>query len=283
MDGNSPRRPLAQQAGTHPLRHPRQPPLLGPRLPPLGILPARRGLRFPSGAFWLPFAGGLIWGLGGAFSFSAIDHLGLARAVSYWAPQNTAWSFALGALLFGELSGLPLRTYLLLGLALAVLVAGIVLITVPDSGGSSDRRQRRRGYLEVAVVGLLWGSYYIPVSASPLPPLAAAFPMSMGMVVAAFLLGLADRKPLRLEKASSYPKAAFAGLLWGVANTSVLFLCAAIGRGRGYAAIQPNLAVSALIGLFVFKEQVPGSPAFRRVLLGALVVTAGGILFGFAR
>lgn len=243
----------------------------------------RGAFAFPSGAFWLPFAGGFIWGLGGAFSFSAIDHLGLARAVGYWAPANTAWGLAWGALLFGELSNLPLRSYLLLALSFAVLLAGIVLISVPDSGGSGEVKARRRGYLEVAIVGLLWGSYYIPVSASVMPPLAAAFPMSVGMVAADLILALADRKPLVLEKPGSYPRAAFAGVLWGVANTAVLFLCADIGRGRGFAAIQPNLAVSALIGLSVFKEQLPGTPAFRRILLGAFVITLGGILFGFAR
>jgi glucose uptake protein len=248
-----------------------------------GVVFLLTGSRFEPSAFVLPFAGGLLWGIAGAFSFSATDRLGLARAVGTWAAINTIAGLFWGALLFGELSGLSTRSYLLIGLSLAVLVAGIRIISVPDKEGSSNRAERIKGYVYVTIVGVLWGSYFIPVTASGQGPLAAAFPMSIGMAVASLVVGLIEGKPLVFDKPSHYLKAFIAGCFWAAANYAMLILCGLIGRGRGFAAIQPNLAVSALIGLFIFKEREPGSPASRRILLGALVTTAGGILFGFAR
>lgn len=250
-------------------------------------LPAA-ALAFPSGAFWLPFLGGVLWGLGGAFGFRAIDDFGLARATSYWSPQNTVWALIWGALLFGELSGLSAKVYIELALSLLLIILGIVLISVPDTPAkdmapSAGKKEKFRGFWDILVTGFLWGSYNIPVSASAMPPLAASLPMALGMVAVVALLALLDHKPIALNKASGYPRSLAAGALWGLANMAVLLLSVIIGRGPAYAVIQPNLAVSALIGLVIFKEQKPGSRNFWRVLAGSLVVTAGAAVFGLAK
>ncbi len=243
---------------------------------------------FPAGAAWLPFLGGVLWGLGGAFGFRAIDDFGLARATSYWSPQNTVWALIWGAILFGELSNLSIASYLKLALALLLIIAGVALISVPDSGDraqnrTQNRKQKLRGLFDIVITGFLWGSYNIPVSASPMPPLAASLPMAVGMVAVVVLLALLDRKPVRLNKVSGYPRSLAAGALWGLSNMAVLLLSMSIGRGPAYAVIQPNLAVSALIGLIIFKEQKPGSRNFWRILGGSLVVTVGAIFFGMAK
>ena len=244
------------------------------------------GSMLEAGSFLLPFLGGLLWGIAGAFSFSATDRLGLAKAVGTWAAINTIVGLIWGGLLFGELSGLPLRSYILTGLSLAVLIAGIVILSVPDKGlasGEAGKKPRFAGYLSVLIVGLLWGSYFIPVTASGQGPLAAAFPLSVGMFAASLAISLFERKPLVFERPRNYLLALASGCLWGAANYAMLFLCERIGRGKGFAMIQPNLAVNALLGLYLFREREPGSKEGRRILVGALVTAAGGILFGFAR
>lgn len=241
------------------------------------------GAKIDASAFWLPFLGGLIWGVAGAFSFTATDSLGLARAVGTWASLNTIVGLAWGALLFGELSHLPLRSYLLTALSLAVLVAGILIISVPEPADEAKKKKKAAGLVAVSVVGVLWGSYFIPVTASGAGPLVAVFPMALGMFAASLGIALLERKSMVFEKPSHYLRCAFAGALWCAANYAMLFLCEKVGRGRGFAMIQPNLAVNALIGLYVFKEKEPGSPAARRVLIGALVTTLGAVLFGFAK
>jgi glucose uptake protein len=243
------------------------------------------GAKLDQATFWLPFLGGVIWGVAGAFSFTATDSLGLARAVGTWASINTIVGLVWGALLFGELANLGARSYILTALSLAVLVAGIVIISVPEATPPTGAQKKKKtaGLVAVVIVGILWGSYFIPVTASGAGPLVAVFPMALGMFVASLAIALLERKPATFEKPSHYLRCAAAGALWCAANYAMLFLCERVGRGRGFAMIQPNLAVNALLGLYVFKEKEPGSPAARRVLLGALVTTAGAVLFGFAK
>lgn len=200
-----------------------------------------------------------------------------------WASINTVVGLIWGALLSGELTNLPLKSYLLTGLSLLVLVAGIFILSVPDGPGRNSPKEKLRGYAAVILVGVLWGSYFIPVSYSSLGTTTAALPMAIGMFVASAAVALFERKPLVFGKPVHYLRCLLAGCLWGIANYSMLFLCGIIGRGRGFAVIQPNLAVNALISLYIFKEREPGTKEARRILLGALVTAAGGVLFGFAR
>ena len=242
------------------------------------------GSRMELSAAWLPFLGGILWGIAGAFSFSATDRLGLAKAVGIWAAINTVVGLIWGALLFGELTGLSPRSYILTGVSLAVLVAGIALLSVPDKDqGPAGAKSRLSGYVSVLIVGILWGSYFIPVTASGQGPLAAAFPMSAGMFLASLAMALTEKKPLSFAKPRQYLISLFSGCLWAAANYAMLLLCERIGRGKGFAMIQPNLAVNALIGLFIFREREPGSREGRRILIGALVTAAGGMLFGLAK
>lgn len=242
------------------------------------------GMRMELSAVWLPFLGGILWGVAGAFSFSATDKLGLAKAVGTWAAINTVVGLLWGALLFGELAGLSPRSYLLTGVSLAILIAGIAILSVPDrDAGTPGSGSRLSGYVSVLIVGILWGSYFIPVTASGQGPFVAAFPMSAGMFVASLAIALTERKPLVFGKPKQYLLSLLSGCLWAAANYAMLLLCERIGRGKGFAMIQPNLAVSALIGLFLFREREPGSREGRRILIGALVTAAGGMLFGLAK
>ncbi len=242
------------------------------------------GSPLPARAFWGPFAGGALWSLSGLFAFKAIDRIGLARAVGTWVPINIVVGFVWGALLFGELAGRGAGQLALMGLAFVLLLVGVLLMS-PTSGAHGDRRARRRGLGAAAVAGVLWGSYFIPVAASGLDLASAALPMSLGMVAGAVLLALvfSAGAPPFLMRPADYGRAALSGLLWAVGNYGMLLLGRSIGTGAGFAVAQVNLAVSALIGIFLFHEQVPGSPQARRILWGALVATIGGVLIGLAK
>lgn len=244
---------------------------------------ALTGGSLPPGSFWAPFAGGVVWSISGLFAFAAIERIGLARAVGIWVCINIFVGLAWGALLFGELAGLSATSLALTGLALLILVAGVLLMSGRSPG--ADRKGARRGVLGAAVAGVLWGSYFIPVSASGIPVWSASLPLAAGMAFGALLLALffgGKAAPL-LARPADYLRAGLSGALWALGNYGMLLLGEAIGTGRGFAIAQLNLGLSACIGIFVFKEQAPGSPAARRVLLGALIAMLGGVLFGLAR
>jgi glucose uptake protein len=84
--------------------------------------------------FWLPLAGGVVWTGGNYSAFRASETIGLARAAGSWTPLNIVVAFVWGALLFGELNSFSGARFALLGGALVLVLAGVLLIV-----GSQDR------------------------------------------------------------------------------------------------------------------------------------------------
>ena len=105
-------------------------------------------------SFWLPAAGGVVWTLGNYSAFRAAEAIGLARAAGSWTPLNIIVAFVWGAALFGELDGLSGARFAVLGGALLLVVAGVLVIvrsqdarppdTPPPGAGLAAGRQRSR-------------------------------------------------------------------------------------------------------------------------------------------
>ena len=88
-------------------------------------------------SFWLPLAGGVVWPVGSYCAFRASETIGIARAAGTWTPLNIIVAFAWGALLFGELDHLSGTRFVLITVALAAILAGILLIvSSQDSSGA---------------------------------------------------------------------------------------------------------------------------------------------------
>ena len=79
-------------------------------------------------SFWLPVAGGVVWTSGNYAAFRASEAIGLARAAGSWTPLNIVVAFAWGAVLFGELDHLSGARFAVLGGALVLVVAGVLVI-----------------------------------------------------------------------------------------------------------------------------------------------------------
>src|SRR5260221_7871531 len=115
--------------------------------------------------FWMPFAGGLIWAVSGLCAFTASANLGLARAFGIWAPLNIIVSLICGRLLFGEFQNLGRSTLLLLLLAVAIIIAGVLLMVFAKGGVEEHRPKKAHliGLFAALGAGILWGIYFIPI------------------------------------------------------------------------------------------------------------------------
>lgn len=231
--------------------------------------------------FWLPFLGGLIWAVSGSLAFTATDRLGIARAFGLWAPLNVLVSLIWGIVLFGEMLDEGLRTLILLALALAVMLAGVLLIIfAKGAGGSGESRALRSGLLPALGAGVLWGSYFIPVKLSAASLWVAVFPLSVGIFVGSAILVALARQPLRLARPGDYLRAASSGLLWGIGNYGMLLLVGEFGAGRGFAIAQLGIVVNGVLGVYLLKDPPPRTRAAARTLVGCVCATVGGIMVG---
>ena len=244
------------------------------------LLQGSRGLSWS--VFWPPLLGGLVWAVSGFLAFTATDRLGMARAVGLWAPINVLVSILWGIVIFGEILNEGPQTLLLLALALAITLAGVLLIVFARGfgGAAGSRAALLPGLLAALGAGVLWGSYYIPIQLSAASMWVAAFPLSVGIFAGSAILAALTRQPLRLDRRGDVLRVLSTGLLWGVGNYGMLLLVGEFGAGRGFTISQLGIVVNGLLGVYLLKDPPPRSRAAVLTLLGCLCATAGGILLG---
>lgn len=242
-----------------------------------------RGPLVPEGgAFWLPFAGGLVWAVSGLCAFTATANLGIAKAFGIWAPLNIVTSLVAGRVLFGEFAH-PTRTQLtVLVLAVMLIVAGVVLIVAAKAGADeqSGTRSVPRGLLGALGAGVLWGIYFVPVELAGVSPWAGALPLAIGIFAGSTVLLLLTRHGPRLAAPRDYLRVTGTGVLWSVGNFGMLMLVDAWGAGRGYTVSQLSLVVNALVGIYWLKEPAPRTRAAVLTLCGCALATIGGVAVG---
>jgi glucose uptake protein len=245
-------------------------------------------------AFWVPFAGGIMWTAGSFCAFRATQLIGLARAAGSWAPLNIVMAFVWGAILFGELSGLSGPHWAALGIGVVLVAAGLTVVVrsqvlaaarTPGPPGRerhverSDRSAGRRGLAFAAAAGLLWGSYFVPAQWAKVPAEIGNLPLAFGIFAAGLALTLPGSAAIRLSLQTAAVQLG-AGVLFGAGNLALLALVARIGTGTGFTIAQLSLLVNAAFGIWVFGVPPPGSRAARLVLTGVAVAAVGGCLIG---
>ncbi|HEY1917458.1 MAG TPA: GRP family sugar transporter [Streptosporangiaceae bacterium] len=237
--------------------------------------------------FWLPLAGGIVWTMGNYTAFRAADHIGLARAAGSWTPLNIIVAFVWGAALFGELDGFSAARFAVLGGALVLVIAGVlVIIRAQEPSGpspaSAPGNPTRAGLLWATAAGILWGSYFVPAQWAGVSARVADFPLAIGIMIGGLALTLPAREPLRLPPARAGVLLA-CGAIFGVGNLALLGLVARVGTGVGFTIAQLCLVANAGAGIWLFKVPKPGSPAARLAIAGILLAGTGGAVIGALR
>ncbi|HEX7972956.1 MAG TPA: GRP family sugar transporter, partial [Anaerolineales bacterium] len=230
----------------------------------------------------LTFYGGLIWALSGFCAFTATHKLGIARAFGIWAPLNILVSMIWGAVLFHELVGSSLLNLVLLGVSLAVIIAGALLIIFAKGSGEAvhDRKDLLAGLAGAVGAGVLWGTYFIPIKMTSVSLWAAALPLAAGIFAGSAALALLAGQSPRLASGSQYLRVSATGLLWGIGNYGMLLLVGEIGAGKGFTISQLSVVVNGLIAVYWLKDPSPRSRAASLTLAGCVLATLGGIVLG---
>ncbi len=237
----------------------------------------------PASSFWLVFAGGVIWALSGLCAFTATAKIGLARAFGIWAPLNIVVSMLWGAWLFDEFPDTSAAGWVTLGVALIVVIAGVLLIIFAKGSALPNQQARNDawlGYAGAVGAGVLWGSYFIPIQVADISMWVGGFPLALGMLAGSTILVVLARQSPKLKRPTDTLRTLLTGLIWGVGNYGMLLLVGALGAGRGFTIAQLSVVVNALVGIFWLKDPEPRSHAAWLTLAGCVLATVGGILLG---
>jgi len=220
-------------------------------------------------SFWLPVAGGVVWTSGNYAAFRASEAIGLARAAGSWTPLNIVVAFVWGAALFGELDHLSGARFAVLGGALLLVVAGVLVIVRSQDArpaGALLPRARaapdgRRSQVTMAATIARSGQ------AAPAGPSGPA-----GPATAAVLARPATRAATASQHGHGPLWAAAAGVLWGS------YFVPAQWAGTSAQVSNFPLAVGMLAGglALALSRRAP----LRLPMTGAAANLAAGALFG---
>jgi len=192
--------------------------------------------------------------------------------------------FMWGAVLFGEFDHTTATEFTVLGVAVALIVAGLLLIVFARGlGGEASGRALRRGLAAAVGAGVLWGTYFIPAERSTASPWVAILPLSAGMTVGCLVLAARHRAWPVLAETRDYASLLFSGALWGTGNIGLLLLVEHVGTATGFTIAQLSLLINGLLGIFVFRNPPPRSRAATMTLGGVLLAGVGGVMLGNLR
>jgi len=221
-------------------------------------------------SFWLPLAGGVVWTAGNYSAFRAAEAIGLARAAGSWTPLNIIVAFVWGAALFGELDGLSGARFAVLGGALVLVVAGVLVIVRaqdarPAGGpppGAGLAAGRQRPLVTTSVTTAPTGPAATAVPTGPVAPTVPSGPAA---------------PPLPVSRGAGQHRrgllwAAAAGVLWGS------YFVPAQAAGVTAQVSDFPLAVGMLAGGLALV--LTGGQPVRLPAAGATANMAAGFLFG---
>ena len=243
-----------------------------------------QGSPLPTGApFWLPFAGGVLWAVASYFAFLGTENIGMAKATGVWAPLNIIFSVLWGVFLFHELVGGGMPVLVKAGIALVLIIAGVLCIVCAGASKSDATTDPKpaQGWFGAIAAGVLWGSYFVPIRLYPNVSLwTAALPMALGIVAGGIgMLLLAREKPM-LQKPSHGFRLIFSGLLWSAGSFTSFLAMEQLGTAPGFTLAQLNVLVAAGIGMLFFKNPSIKSKAGLVTVGGIILALVGGVLLG---
>lgn len=227
-----------------------------------------------------PFIAGILWAIGITLGFIGIKNLGVTRAIGIWIPVIIITSALLGLTVFREILNLDSGKLILIALGLLFLIIS-GLAVVASSKGEAKIGNFKLGVLTAVGLGLLHGSFFIPLRTSSLPIFVTFLPLSLGMVVTMSFIVFSKKVKYKYDFRST-ARMLTAGLILGGGNFLAQLTMDHLGVSVGYPLTQLAIIVNALWGILLFKEVTTQRG---KLLIASSIVIAllGAIIINFAR
>lgn len=227
-----------------------------------------------------PFSAGVFWAIGITFGYVGIKNLGITKAVSIWIPVVILTSALWGLLFFKEAFSLSLIKFTLTLVSIALLIAA-ALIVVLSSKGEEKLGNIKLGILASVSIGIIHGSFFVPLKTSNLPIFVTFLPMTIGMVLTMIFISLFKKVRLNYDVVS-VGRMMLAGIILGAGNYTALLTTQYLGVSQGYPLTQLGIIVNALWGTLVFKE-ITTLRGKMLIAVAIIVALLGAIILNFAR
>lgn len=220
------------------------------------------------------FISGLFWSLGQKNQFGAVRYIGVAKT----APMSTGLQL-IGTTFFGVFIFKEWETTMsvVIGIsALVLIIAGAVLTSL-NREGKDKSKSLKKGFLVLLLSTAGFVGYVVLIRWFNINGWAAILPQAIGMITGAFLMTLRN-KPYNKYAVRNI----LTGLMWSTGNLGLLLALPKIGVATSFSLSQTGIVISTIGGLFFLNERKSKKQVWM-VLLGCLLIIAGGVLLGVTK
>ncbi|ANZ99405.1 glucose transporter GlcU [Carnobacterium divergens] len=218
---------------------------------------------------------GLFWVLGQQQQFQSMKYMGVSGALPISTGGQLIANTLAGAILFGEWQ--TTRDFSIGTIALIILILGARFTAVTDHKEEGENHQLKKGLQAIAISTIGYALYTITVKAANVDAMAVILPQSVGMLIGAIIFSI---KQDVLNKYTA--RNLITGLLWAIGNIFMLIAMKKIGLAVSFSLSQTGIIISTLGGIWLLGEKKT-KREFRYVIIGCLLVIAGGMLLGYLK
>ena len=234
--------------------------------------------------FIIGFVGGLIWAVGQSGQFHSMKYLGVSVAGPLSAGSQLVLASLIGVFIFHEWT--QSIQYTLGFIAILALIVGFYFSAKrdPENIIAVEKHHYARGLISLTYSTLAYVSYVILFNnLSALwfnihfDTLTIIFPMSIGMVIGAFILSAGD---IKIEAVVF--KNISVGLMWGVGNVFMLLAASMAGNAIAFSFSQLGVIISTIGGiLFLGEKKTKKELAY--ITIGTILFIIGAILLAVVK
>ncbi len=234
--------------------------------------------------FIIGLVGGFIWAIGQSGQFHAMKYIGVSVAGPLSAGSQLVLAALIGVFVFHEWT--QSIQYTLGFIAIWALVIGFYFSAKrdPENNITVEKNHSVRGLFSLTYSTLAYVFYVILFNNLSVlwfdvhfDTLTIIFPMSIGMVIGAFVLSGGD---IKIEAVVF--KNIFVGLMWGVGNIFMLLAASMAGNAIAFSFSQLGVIISTIGGILFLGERKTRKELIY-ITIGTLLFIIGAILLAIVK
>ncbi len=236
---------------------------------------------------------GIPWSIAQILQIKSFDYLGVSRAMPLSSGLQLAFTAIIGAFAFNEW---PQTWQLTLGFgAIALIIVGVALSAWQEKSGdaqsSTSSSDITKGIIITVISSAGFVAYATAARFFSVDSMDLIFPQALFMFISTTVLAFFMCKKLAPRGAGDPVEGVFGkkswqnmatGVLFAIANITVMFSNQMNGVAVGWTLSQMNVIFSTLGGLFILHEKKTPKE-MRFVIAGMVLIAIGGILIGITK
>lgn len=230
---------------------------------------------------------GIPWAIAQILQIRSFDYLGVSRAMPLSTGMQLVFNTLVGAFFFHEWTQTKQVVFGVIALVLIIVGVTFTAYQEKKDGAKEGSSNLVLGIIITLISSLLYVAYAAAGKFFSVDALDLLFPQAVFMLIATIIIGfcISGKQSMDPELGVFGKKSWMnmsTGVLFAIANLTMLFSNQINGLAVGWTLSQMNVIFATLGGLFILKEKKT-KKEMTFVIVGMVLVAIGGVLIGVTK